>query len=164
MYLKETGGMEVYTSLDGIGYDRKPTNEIPQIKRRTSGRWMKVGVKELARMVGKCGHTIVPGHMQGGMKADNCTAMQLFVLDFDEGATFEEILDRCRRLGVSITFAYHTFSSTQEKDKFRVVFAYESVLKDIFVIKLILAMLHRIFPECDQSCKNLDREIGRAHV
>lgn len=157
MYLKETGGMEVYTSLDGIGYDRKPTNEIPQIKRRTSGRWMKVGVKELARMVGKCGHTIVPGHMQGGMKADNCTAMQLFVLDFDEGATFEEILDRCRRLGVSITFAYHTFSSTQEKDKFRVVFAYESVLKDIFVIKLILAMLHRIFPECDQSCKNLDR-------
>ena len=71
--------------------------------------------------------------------------MQLFVLDFDEGATFEEILDRCRRLGVSITFAYHTFSSTQEKDKFRVVFAYESVLKDIFVIKLILAMLHRIW-------------------
>lgn len=149
--------MEVYTSIDWVSYKEKPTNEIPGIRRRMTGNWISIDVRELAEKVGDGGHTIVPGHLEGGIKAENCTEMQLLVLDFDDGVTFGEILGRCNGFGIPITFAYHTFSSTKEKEKFRVVFVYQEVLKDTFVIQMLLAMLYRIFPECDKSCKNLDR-------
>lgn len=31
------------------------------------------------------------------------------------------------------------------------------LVEDVYMIKLILMILHKIFPECDVSCKNLDR-------
>lgn len=56
-----------------------------------------------------------------------------------------------------ISFAYHTFSSSPKLEKFRVVFVSEVLIEDKFVISVIINMLHKVFPECDPLCKNLDR-------
>ncbi len=83
--------------------------------------------------------------------------MQLFVLDFDGGYTFAEFKRKCDMAGLKVTYAYHTFSSTEQKEKFRAVFVCEELVEDVFIIKTMLKMLHKIFPQCDSICKNPDR-------
>ena len=114
-------------------------------------------MEELAVLVGEQGHTIMPAHLEGGLRAENCVGMQLLVLDFDHGARFDEIRKKCERLNLPAAFAYHTYSSSEQEEHFRLVFVHEYPIDDPFVIKAAIAMLHKIFRECDHSCTNLDR-------
>ncbi len=52
------------------------------------------------------------------------------MLDFDNGISFEEIRGQCEKIGLPISFAYHTFSSSEEKEKFRVVFVHDTLIED----------------------------------
>lgn len=150
--------MKVKVSVDSVSIMEKPPRyEIPTIRRRTTGLWQEIELEELADLNGNKGHAIIPAHLEGGMKTENCTAMQLLTLDFDDGCTFAQIKRRCDDLGLKITYAYHTLSASADKEKFRVVFVCEEVLEDLFIIKAVLRMLHKIFPECDKLCKNPDR-------
>lgn len=148
--------MKVYVSLDQKGYTEKPVKEYPIIKNREKV-WREIEISELADKVGNQGYTIVPAHLVGGKKSENCVAMQLFMLDFDDGISFADIKQRSDFWGLKIAFAYHTFSSSREQEKFRIAFAYEYLIDDPFVIKVIIAILYRLFPEADRACKNLDR-------
>jgi len=151
--------MKVQVGIDNLSYKYKPdVKGMIASKRRAISNWMEdVDIKELADCVGNKGHAFVPAHLVGGMKAENCLGMQLFGLDFDDGISFTEIQERCEQLQLPISFAYHTFSSGPKLEKFRVVFASEVLIEDFFVIRVIINMLHKIFPECDPLCKNLDR-------
>ena len=149
--------MNVYASIDNIGYDSKPSKKIGKIKRRTCNNWNIYDIRIIANLVGNNGHAMVPGHLDGGIKESNFKGIQLFGLDFDNGVSFYEVKDFCDNNNLPIAFAYRTYSSTETHEKFRVVFAYECLIEDIFVAKVIMAMLHKIFPDCDQQCKNLDR-------
>ena len=151
--------MKVQVGVENLSYKYKPdVSGIIASKRRASSNWIEdVDIKDLADCVGNKGHAFVPAHLVGGMKSENCTGMQLFGLDFDDGISFTEIQERCRQLQLPISFAYHTFNSCSELEKFRVIFVLEVVLEDSFVIDIIINMLHKIFPECDPLCKNLDR-------
>lgn len=149
--------MNIYVSIDERGYTEKLEREIVSIKKRTVENWRCIEAKELAYLVGNKGFAMVPGHLVGGMKSNNCTEMQLFALDFDHGVSYREIKKKCDRMNLPISFAYHTFSSSVTEERFRIVFAYECVLRDLYVINVIKAMLKKIFPESDQSCHNLDR-------
>lgn len=150
--------MRVWTSIDEVSYTKKPERQgIISAKQRASRNWKELELADIAKLVGNQGHAFIPAHLVGGIKAENGTAMQLFALDFDGGVTFEQIWERCGKLGLAISFAYHTFSSTPEHEKFRIVFAHETVIEDLYIIKIALAMLMKIFPECDPACKNVDR-------
>lgn len=150
--------MKVKVSVDVVPYKEKPIGwEISKIKERTVGFWQEIELEDLAELNGGKGHSIIPAHLVGGMSTDNCVAMQLLVLDFDHGCTFMQIKNRCDSMGLKISYAYHTLSSSENEEKFRVVFVCEEVIEDLFIIKVVLKMLHRIFPECDQNCKNPDR-------
>lgn len=150
--------MRVSVSIDNTGNEAKPYGkDIPKMKRRVADNWQKMELQELANLNGNEGYTIIPAHLEGGISACNCTAMQLFTLDFDHGCTFEEIRRRCDSIGLKFTYAYHTLSSSDREEKFRIVFVLEELEKDSFIIKTILLMLHKIFPECDHSCINMDR-------
>ncbi len=149
---------KVYVGYDSKAKEKKPEKgEIVGSKRRAVDHWAEIDLEDLAELIGNQGHSMVPGHLVGGLKAENCTGMQLFALDFDQGITFKEIESRCEQIQIPIAFAYHTFSSTQQNEKFRVVFAHDVLIEDVYIIKIVIAMLYRIFPECDSSCKNLDR-------
>lgn len=150
--------MKVKVSVDSVSkMEKPPREEISTIKRRTAGLWQEIELKELADLNGNKGHAIIPAHLEGGMKTENCMAMQLLTLDFDDGCTFAQIKRRCDDLGLKIAYAYHTLSASTDKEKFRVVFVCEEVLEDLFIIRAVLRMLHKIFPECDKLCKNPDR-------
>lgn len=150
--------MKVWISLDNESCMTKPCGwEIPKIKGRAAGRWQEIGLEKLADLNGNKGHAMIPAHLNGGIKSADCAAMQLLVLDFDHGCTFAQIEKRCDDMGLKIAYAYHTLSSSADEEKFRVVFVCEEVIEDLFIIMAVLKILHRIFPECDQSCKNPDR-------
>lgn len=152
------GSMKVKVSLDNVQYREKPSGkEIPGIKKRAAGQWQEIGLEELADLNGNKGRAIIPGHLEGGIKAENCRGMQLFVLDFDGGCTFAGIKEKCDGLGLGMAYAYHTFRSSEKEERFRVVFACEGLVEDIFIIRVVLQILHKIFPECDKNCKNMDR-------
>lgn len=148
----------VFVSIDNQGYKDKPKGkEVGLIKQRTSGNWKHIRIKTLANLVGNEGYTIVPAKMEGGLKAENAKAMQIITLDFDGGSRFTEIKDKAEDMRFPILFAYHTFSSTDEDERFRVVFAFDELIEDMYVAKIILQMMIKIFPECDKQCKNPDR-------
>lgn len=89
--------VKVLISIDNQSYKKKPSGgEIAAIKKRTACLWREIELDELADLNGNKGHAIVPAHLAGGMKTENCTAMQLLVLDFDGGCTFEEMKRKVR--------------------------------------------------------------------
>ena len=150
--------MKCCVSIDSYCYSAKPKGaEIPQIKKRTASSWKSYDLKEAAQLVGEQGCAMIPAHLEGGIKSENCTGMQLFVLDFDGGVTFRDIKEKCIKNDLQISFAYHTFSSDQSCEKFRIVFVHNEVIKDIFIINFIIRSLLKIFPEADQSCKDMGR-------
>ncbi len=156
--------MEVITGLDRVRTNRKyDVYGIIRSKRRACKNIEIVGTDELAECVGNKGMSFVPCILKGGMKTENCIGAQLFVLDFDNDdkvsnkVSFDDIKYRCDMWGIAINFAYHTFNSSDELEKFRVILAHESFIDDPYIVKVVYAMLMIIFPECDPHCKNLDR-------
>ena len=137
---------------------KKPSSySIVRTRERTADNWTEIELSELAELNGSKGHTIIPAHLQRGTKAENCMEMQILALDFDSGCTFGEIKNRCDTMRLNITYAYHTFSSTEGNEKFRIIFVLDVPEADRYLIKIMIFMLHIIFPEGDQSCKNLDK-------
>jgi len=151
--------MEVYLSIDHEAMDKKPDDswKTVEAKKRAIAGWQKIDIRKAAYLIGKKGHAAVPGHLEGGMSADCCTAMQVFMLDFDSGISFEEIRGQCEKMGLPISFAYHTFSSSEEKEKFRLVFVHDTLIEDPYIIRIVLFMLNSIFQGNDIACKNPDR-------
>lgn len=149
--------MRVKVSVDNQSYLEKPETLIPKIKRRTASLWQEIEIEELGNLVGNKGHAMIPAKLEEGISAKNCMGMQIFALDFDEGITFQEVMEKCKRYHIPISFAYHTYSSSKSEERFRVVFTYSTMIEDSFSAKIILAILHKIFPESDSACKNLDR-------
>lgn len=150
--------MKVYASVDEVSFHRKPVkNKVVRMKYRTADNWRQMELEELADLNGNKGRAIIPAHLDGGISAKNCAAMQMVALDFGHGCSFANIKRRCDAMGPSITYAYHTFSSSAEEEKFRVIFVFEELVEDQFVINMLLQMMQAIFPECDHSCKNMDR-------
>lgn len=150
--------MKVYVSLDNQSYKSKPESiKISRIKYRTAKNWGSIELSELAELVGGLGHAMIPARMENGISDKDCRAVQLFALDFDKGCTFEEIKGRCQALELPLSFAYHSYNSTDEHERFRVVFTYECLIEDAYVRKVIMGMFHKIFPECDHSCMDYSR-------
>lgn len=150
--------MKVYLSMDKIGQSPKLQGyQMAEKKKRASDNWHEIEVREAADLIGNKGYAAIPGHMVGGLRASNCTGMQVFMLDFDDGIRFTDVKRKCEDMGFPILFAYHTFSSSEKKERFRVVFVYERLIEETFIIKVMLKMLYSIFQGCDTACSNLDR-------
>lgn len=149
--------MNVQVGIDKVMYENKPDKyEIIKIKRRAVKNWQVIEVKELATLVSN-GCAILPGHLINGLGANNCVGMQIFCLDFECGITFRKIKDRSDTYNIPILFAYRTYSSSEERERFRVVFVHNTLIEDVFMVDIIIQMLHKVFPESDGVCTNKDR-------
>lgn len=150
--------MKAYISLDQICYSEKPEDSlIGKTKHRIRKNWKRIDITEIADKVGNKGYAMIPAHLNGGIDARCCEGMQIIALDFDKNISFDEIKHVSESNGLKISFAYHTYSSTEENERFRVVFILEELVTDKFSLGVIIKMMHLIFPECDHSCVNLDR-------
>ena len=82
---------------------------------------------------------------------------ELFALDIDNGLTPEQALDRCKKFGIMPVCIYASFSDSPAVRKFRVIFVSDKTVTDYRDANAIIIALMRLFPECDQQCKDLNR-------
>lgn len=82
---------------------------------------------------------------------------QLFCLDFDDGTPSKIVNKNIKSLGLHACFVYNTFSSTEEKEKYRIVFQTKEPITDYRVAQAIQNALMAILPMCDPSCKDASR-------
>lgn len=112
--------------------------------------------KELATALAN-GQTMVLGIMKdSARKKVNMIYQEVIALDFDEGSTLEEIRNN-DFIKNNASFIYTTFSHTDEKNKFRVVFILETKLTNNEQVTSVYNKLFEMFPTADISCKDSSR-------
>jgi len=154
--------LQIKCSLDTVKYESKPcSNDIMKINQRmaqNSNDYSKYSLpyNKLPELIGEKGHTFCGAIFNGAKQVVNFKAQQMFGLDFDNGITFDEVVKRCEKYDLPISFAYETFSSVN-CSKFRVVMLHSFNIIDTQVASLIQLALMTIFPECDKACKDVSR-------
>lgn len=150
--------MKVKVCLDIKGYNSKRKDLAGAISKRIVKNEKAIDVRELANLVGNQGYAFTPAVFgERNRLIENFEEMQLFALDFDSSVSYTEIKERAEEYCLPISFAYHTYSSSPEHEKFRVVFVHDGVVKDRDIAKLILEMFGEIFRELDSTCKEVSR-------
>jgi hypothetical protein len=133
--------------LDKKTFVNKPTGfETGGIQKRLSQT--EIEIEELGRLLSN-GATFKPA-LLNGTKSINWISQQIFALDFDGGTTIQEELNRCEQLEVFPVFGYTSFSYTEEKHKFRLVFCSNEIITDINIRNDLQNILIRIFPNSDK--------------
>lgn len=151
--------MKVKVSLDRTAYKEKPNkDQMKSLSNRVAGRQVEMEIQDAATLIGNHGHTFSPAIFTRSRRtAENFIEMQLFALDFDEGISVEVIQERAEKYCLPIAFAYHTFSSSEECNKFRIVFLNDVPVTDRCAAEIMLGLLLKIFPEADRNCKDVSR-------
>ena len=146
--------MVVRALLDTIGYKDKTSakRDAGKITRRIAEKEVSISIEELAKAVGENGQTFCPAVFNGGRRQKNFREMQIFSLDFDDGASYDDIKQKFIDYGIPICFSYYTLSSTEAHPKFRIILCHVVPITDYDVAHLMLDMFKILFPEADRSC------------
>ena len=136
-------------------YKEKPTGAGEIVLIQKSLKQTEISLSELAEGLAK-GCTFKPAYLKG-TKSSDWSQQQLFALDFDEGTTIMEELQRCKTLNLIPVFGYTSFSHTENHHKFRLVFCTEDVITDLVLRNQIQESLMQAFPSVDQKCKDPSR-------
>lgn len=145
--------------MDKKNYCTKPDNqEAKLITNRIAEMSAEMSLETIAEyLVQPYGRTFAPAVFHDNKRSNSTWgSQQLFGLDFDEGITMDEVLERCSKYGIHPCFIYSTFSSTNN-NKFRVFFCNETEVTDYRIRTVIQSSLMRMFKESDKSCKDGSR-------
>lgn len=148
--------MKVKCMLDRIEYKNKPDGkETGYITNRLANEGTEIEIEELSKKLIR-GCTFKPSFLIGKKEID-WQEQQLFALDFDDGTTIQEELDRCKKLNILPCFGYTSFSHTEENHRFRLVFCNKEIITDYDIANKLQLILISLFNNCDEKCKNLSR-------
>lgn len=123
-----------------------------------------VSLQELAEIIEE-GYTFCPcTFTQPRKKKEFIKQMQLFVLDFDGAAgthepcplKIDDALKRAEKYNLPVVIAYETKSSV-DFGRYRLVFKYNEPIYDKRMMEVINRLLLCVFPEADQSTKDLSK-------
>lgn len=150
--------------IDNKPYTSKPdSKETACIKKRlaNSEAEMEYTIDDIVECIGK-GYTFTPAVLQNGTKNENWVQQQLFCLDIDNEAegeilTPDEAITLLNDKGIKVFAYYYTFSSMEDKPKFRLLFLLKEVTYKQGEAKLIIKTLIDLLPQADKSCKDLSR-------
>lgn len=132
--------------LDKRTFTTKPNGDDSKgIQMRLSQT--EIEIEELADLMSK-GATFKPALLKGRKNSD-WISQQIFALDFDKGTTIDKELKRCEELNINPVFGYKTFSYTQYKEKFRLVFCNNEIITDINIRNDFQNLLIKLFPNSD---------------
>lgn len=162
-------GARLCVTIDEHDYRDKAEakRSIAAITRRMqSSSYTLLPAKEFVRLIGR-GHAWCGGCFR--KKRDgwgDFVCMRLFGLDFDgvkggagrrADVSPEDVVGRCREYGVVPLAYYHTFSSTPERPRFRLVVDVGVPFEEKGQAQAYAKLLLRLFPEADKACSNLNR-------
>lgn len=147
--------------LDSKAFKQKPTShDMGALNNRIIKHETSLPMDELALAI-IAGKTFVPAifkAINGTVKRNKeCwNSQQVVALDFDEGMTLEEVLEDTF-FKENAAFIYTTFSHTESKHKFRVVFVLSEVVTNYQMIESMLQELMAMYPQADKACKDATR-------
>lgn len=149
--------MKIKCMLDTTKYISKPQGyEVGKLQNRLENAKVEIEIKDLAELLSN-GCTFKPA-LLNGKKDSDWISQQLIGLDFDNGTTINDELIKCKALGILPVFGYTTFSHTDTKHKFRLVFCLDEVLTDRKLRdKLVTTMVKQIFTNSDEVVFNAGR-------
>lgn len=155
--------------IDSKSYPYKPVEETAEINKRITKQVQSLDIKSISEKIQK-GHTILPYIMNGKRSINNFKECSLIFLDFDntikqEGMktkipnyiSFNEMYNNTF-VQNNACFMYETFSSTEEINRYRIVFALDRPIKKSDDLTQLLNYLISIFPTVDKaSTKDISR-------
>lgn len=132
-------------------YNQKPTGlEVAHIQKALKPT--SIDIRTLAEGMSN-GCTFKPAYLNGTTSKE-FISQEIFALDFDDGFTIDEALNRCKQKNILPAFGYTSFSHKPEHHKFRLIFHSDKVITDCEERDKIQLALMTIFPECDKVCKD----------
>lgn len=148
--------IDIMLSLRGDG-EKPGIERIKEITSELRNNPVEISLDDLADKI-ENGHSFIASHTEGGVLAKNWKSQSLFCLDFDNGLTVAEFMDRCEACGIQPSIVYPTFSHTEEHPKFRAIFLSKDVIKNEEQRNEIQAyLMDDLFPEADRKCRNSNR-------
>ena len=138
----------------------KPSNDIIKydIHYNLKTRFEFQTVLELTNQIISNGFTWSPTIFKNNYRVGtDWESQSLFVLDFDNGITPEEILERFNRVNITPNLIYSTFNDSPQLRKFRVVLFLNDIITNRKERDKIQKSLMLMFPECDPACKDAVR-------
>lgn len=160
---EEYSDIKISTMFDNTLYTGKPRGEeIGKIKNRieTQLAIQEYTLEDFINNFAK-GMTIIPAGIKGNAEL-NWKSQQVFLLDFDNKdldnyKSVEEVLEYSKQIGLVPTCIYNTFSSTEEVNKFRLVYVFKEPITDLKVAEKIIRELFDKFKQFkpDNSKRNL---------
>lgn len=158
---------DIKISLDYMRYSSKPDKwEADDIYMRIGGKVKQLNrkyIKSYIESIGQNGQTFCPATFKNDKnKKENFEQMQMLVLDFNNNnvnkiISWKQVKEKANNYNLPILFAYDTFSSTKDNERFRVVFLSDVVVNYVKVAEIMLDALLTIFPEADPSSKDVSK-------
>ena len=161
------GGRTVTACVDPVEFPKKPERDggvTPRIVRPEC--LVTVTLPELAAMISR-GRTVLPGVCDGRRRAEDWKAQELFFIDVDNDEAMvarghrpldvTDAVQRAFECGLPLALSYESFSSTKERQRYRLAFLAPSIIRDRDEATRFLRGLLAAYPEADPSCKDLSR-------
>lgn len=150
--------------IDNKPFIEKPKGiEVPQIKNRFNNpnSIKEVTIEELFKCI-ENGLSYIPGVLEGGTKNENWVQQELVAIDIDNEkeeriVTPTEIISMLEDKNINPIGYYHTFSSSESKPKFRILFLLENPITEAKKMDFIIRSLIEYIPQSDKACKDLSR-------
>ncbi|MCH5195624.1 MAG: hypothetical protein J1F28_02850 [Oscillospiraceae bacterium] len=154
--------MKLKLSVDNHSLKNTPKSDIHlEIIAKAIAKYPReLTLEEIVRVIDD-GYTISsPIYRDGRKKKDNIIEMQLFILDFDgkDGCElkYTDALKRADGYNLPVVTSYETKSSV-DFSRYRLIFLYNEPVKDIRMMEIINSMLLKVFPEADQTTKDISK-------
>jgi hypothetical protein len=148
-----------FTVNPNIQLTVKPNpKEVGEIsKGMTAVGTLENGIYSMINMLEQ-GYVFCPAVFTNNHRSNNTwLEQQIIMLDFDNGVLPEEIMDRLESKDLTYQLIYSTFSDSEAKRKFRLVFILNTVLKNKEQRDWIIIKLLGLFPEADKSVRDAAR-------
>lgn len=151
--------MKVLCNFSYSRFSEKPKADAIRIIQSELSKPEEIEVEELANMLVN-GCNFRPGATNGKTDAD-FVSQQIFGLDFDNTESIiqpQEAVSIAKSKGLYPCFLYSTFSSKEEKPKFRMIFLLNEAITDIQTRNDIQSGFMKIFENhIDKKCGNAAR-------
>lgn len=148
---------------DNMCFSEKPLGkEVAGIRDRLkNSKPEEITIDELFETI-KRGNTILPGVSKNGTKKEDFMQQDIVMIDIDNKdvnsvLSPEEAIKICEDNGLALMGLYHTFSSTKDCPRYRLVFRLDKTVYDRFKMEFILKVLISLFPNADKQCKDTSR-------
>lgn len=149
-------------TLDRQGLSGKPAKDSVEAKRvfsrlqKANELTTEVTLESFSKAI-ENGQTFCLPVYSGSRKNGLFIETQAFGLDFDDtDMEWQDVVNKCQSYGLIPNIVYETFSSVNQ-NRFRVLFVLDSVVTEWTVARMYTLALLNLFPNADQSCKDLAR-------